>query len=351
MSETTRPKGDYSFAQHALWTVIAGLGFSVSLVIATGRYGISLVTGLAMAVAIEAVYLLDRALLQPRLKALQHAWLRFGLQQVMSLIEHVGAALLALFLCSWVFAFSVWDTRAWWAVAGMLIGVPIVHGTETALQLGNQLREKERIEQRLRELAAQAELKALQAQINPHFLFNSLNTIAQLAHDDPAEAEATIERLAEMFRYVLAGSERRLIPLAEELAFVDGYLQIERARFGEQLRVTQEVDPASLDVPVPSLILQPLVENAVRHGRGEDGSIDLAITVKVQGDVTITVSDQGQGMLANREPTSGSGHGLRSVAERLAKTYGEPYGIRVLAGAPRGTVVVVRIPAGAAAGP
>jgi two-component system LytT family sensor kinase len=315
------------------------------------RYGISLVTGLAMAVAIEAAYLLDRALLQPRLKSLQHAWLRFGLQQVVSLIEHIGAALLALFLCSWAFGFSVWDTRAWWAVAGMLIGVPIVHGTETALQLGNQLREKERIEQRLRELAAQAELKALQAQINPHFLFNSLNTIAQLAHDDPAEAEATIERLAEMFRYVLAGSERRLIPLAEELAFVDGYLQIERARFGEQLRVTQEVDPASLDVPVPSLILQPLVENAVRHGRGEDGSIDLAITVKVQGDVTITVSDQGQGMLANRETTAGSGHGLRSVAERLAKTYGEPYGIQVLAGAPRGTVIVVRIPAGAAAGP
>ena len=95
-------------------------------------------------------------------------------------------------------------------------------------------------------MATEAELKALKAQINPHFLFNTLNTIAALIHSDPAQAEATVERLAEMFRYVLAGSERGSVPLREELAFVDDYLEIEQARFGERLRVTREIAPEDL---------------------------------------------------------------------------------------------------------
>jgi LytS/YehU family sensor histidine kinase len=111
----------------------------------------------------------------------------------------------------------------------MVIVFPIIHGTETALRYYRRLQDKERVEEQLRALATRAELRALKAQINPHFLFNTLNTIAHLIHADPAQAEATIERLAEMFRYVLTGSEWGLVPLAEELAFVDSYLEIERA--------------------------------------------------------------------------------------------------------------------------
>jgi signal transduction histidine kinase len=335
---------------HLSWTVVSGLMFGVSVSFATRRYLVSFVTGLAMSSAIEAAYLLDRAFLQPRLKKLPYDWLRFGLEITFSLLEHVGGALLALFVCSWLFGFSAWDTRAWWAVGGMLIGFPIIHGTETALRFRRQLRERERIEERLRVLATQAELKALKEQINPHFLFNTLNTIAHLIHTNPAQAEATVERLAGMFRYMLAGSERGLVPLEEEIAFVDSYLEIERARFGERLRVTQEVAPEALSVPVPSLILQPLVENAVRHGRGADGSIDLTIRVQPHGDeVVITIADQGPGMPSpkvgrGRGLGEGEGLGLRNVDERLRKTYGEGYGLEITANEPQGAVVTIRIP-------
>jgi signal transduction histidine kinase len=333
---------------HLAWTVVSGLMFGLSVSFATRRYLVSFVTGLAMSSAIEAAYLLDRMFLQPRLKTLPYDWLRFGLEIAFSLLEHVGGALLALFACSWLFNFSVWDTRAWWAVGGMLIGFPIIHGTETALRFRRQLRERERNEEQLRALATQAELKALKAQINPHFLFNTLNTIAQLIHADSAQAEATLERVAGMFRYMLAGSERGLVPLEEEFSFVGGYLEIERARFGERLRVTREVAPEALSVPVPSLILQPLVENAVRHGWGADGSVDLTIRVQPHGDeVVITIADRGPGMPSPKVGGGremGEGHGLRNVDERLRKTYGEAYGLEITANEPRGAVVTIRIP-------
>jgi signal transduction histidine kinase len=333
---------------HLSWIVVSGLMFGVSVSFATRRYLVSFVTGLAMGSAIEVAYLLDRTFLQPRLKNLPYDWLRFGLEITFSLLEHVGGALLALFACSWLFGFSAWDTRAWWAVGGMLIGFPIIHGTETALRFRRQLRERERIEERLRALAAEAELKALKAQINPHFLFNTLNTIAQLIHANPARAEATVERLAEMFRYMLAGSERGLVPLEEELSFVDNFLEIERARFGERLRITREVALEALSVPVPSLILQPLVENAVRHGRGTDGSIDLTIRVQPHDDeVVIAIADRGPGMPSPRVGRGlgeGKGLGLRNVDERLHKTYGETYGLEIAANEPQGAVITIKIP-------
>jgi LytS/YehU family sensor histidine kinase len=212
-----------------------------------------------------------------------------------------------------------------------------------AVDYYRQLREKERVEQELRTLATQAELKALKAQINPHFFFNALNTIAALIHTDPALAEASVERLAQMFRYVLAGSERGQAALEKELAFVDDYLEIERARFGERLQVNREIDPQTLSTPVPSLILQPLVENAVRHGHGDDGRIDLDIQVaSIDAGVRITIADQGPGMSAGFQIGDGPGHGLRNVDERLQKMYGR--GLEVRANEPRGTAVTICIP-------
>jgi two-component system LytT family sensor kinase len=139
------------------------------------------------------------------------------------------------------------------------------------------------------------------------------------------------------------------VPLAEELSFVDGYLEIERSRFGEGLRVTREVAPEVLAVPVPSLILQPLVENAVRHGRGADGNVDLTIRVQPHGDeVVIAIADQGPGLhpppRGGRAGEGGKGLGLRNVDERLRKTYGEEHGLEIAANEPRGAVVTIRIP-------
>ena len=110
----------------------------------------------------------------------------------------------------------------------------------------------------LTELAATAQLAALQSQINPHFLFNSLNSIAQLIHADPDKAEACVERLAEIFRYLLNRAEKEFVPLSEELHMAQAYLEIERARFGDRLRIQTHVDPRSLGRLIPNLILQPL---------------------------------------------------------------------------------------------
>jgi LytS/YehU family sensor histidine kinase len=221
----------------------------------------------------------------------------------------------------------------------------IFHSIGYALSFYRELKEKEILEERLRALAAQAELKALKAQIDPHFLFNTLNTIADLTHSDPSRAEATIEQLAEMFRYILLGSERGLVSLEQELAFVDSYLEIERARFGERLRVDREVETQALDTPIPSLILQPLVENAVRHGQGQDGRVNLSIRIQRQADeAAISFADQGPGMPAGYAIGSGPGHGLANVDERLRKTYGQAYGLEVTANQPCGALVRLRIP-------
>jgi two-component system LytT family sensor kinase len=322
---------------------LPAVGFGLGVGLATGHFAFSLVTGLAISGTIYVLYALDRAFLHPRLEKLSRDWMHLGLELTFSFLAHILGALLALLTCSRIFGFQVLPSIAWGALGGMVIAVPIIHGTQMALRYFRQLKEKERLEEQLRAMATEAELRALKAQINPHFLFNTLNTITQLIHTDPAQAEAMVERLAEMFRYVLTGTEGGLVPLEEELTFVDGYLEIERARFGERLRITREVAPEALGVPVPSLILQPLVENAVQHGRGSDGGIDLTIRVQSQDDgVKISIADRGSGMPSSHKIGEGPGHGLRNVDERLRKTYG--CGLEVVANEPRGTMVIVSIP-------
>jgi two-component system LytT family sensor kinase len=151
-----------------------------------------------------------------------------------------------------------------------------------------------------------------------------------------------------MFRYALNGSERGLVALAEEIAFLDDYLEIEHVRFGNRLRITREITPEALGLLVPSLLLQPLVENAIRHGLDAGGSIDLGITIGIAGDqAVIAISDQGPGMPAGHKVGEGPGHGLRNVDQRLRKTYGEDYGLEISANQPQGTIVALSIPVGA----
>jgi len=178
-------------------------------------------------------------------------------------------------------------------------------------------------EEQLRLLASRAELKALRAQINPHFLFNALNAIAGLIASDPALADETIERLARVFRYALTRSETEWVRLDEELAFVQAYLQIEQARFGRRLRVEMEIDPAARAVQVPAVSVQPLVENAIKHGVSvKEGPGVVAVRAKTaEGRLRLEVFDSGPGFPAGFAIGEG-GRGLRNIADRLAGYYG-----------------------------
>jgi LytS/YehU family sensor histidine kinase len=179
-------------------------------------------------------------------------------------------------------------------------------------------------EEQARLAAVQAELRALQARTNPHFLFNSLNSVAELIPEDPERAELMLEKLSAVFRYALEGSRRQTVPLAAEIAAVSTYLSVEAIRFGERLVTEVEVDPdpAVQDLLVPPLFLQPLVENAILHGiatRREKGVVHLQV-VRREDRVVITVEDDGPGV-AVTEP-KGTGSALRDLQERLRLLYG-----------------------------
>lgn len=191
-------------------------------------------------------------------------------------------------------------------------------------------RRQEEQEQMLRLLASRAELKALRAQINPHFLFNALNSIAGLIRDRPDLADETLEQLAHVFRYTLRRSEQEWVTLGEELDFVTAYLSVEQARFGERLHVRLEVDEEARRVQVPAMLVQPLVENAIRHGvaeREEAGHI--ALRVFRAGDKwEIEVANNGPGFPKEFGLEGGhNGHGLKNVAARLSGYYSGEAGL------------------------
>jgi two-component system LytT family sensor kinase len=222
---------------------------------------------------------------------------------------------------------------------------------------GNRLdalrREREAIERQSRESlllqqVTEAELRALRAQINPHFLFNSLNTIADLTVRDPARAEAMTLRLARAFRHVLAHSSRSLTSIREEVEFLRTYLYIEEARFGDRLRVEIDVAPEVAGEPIPSLILQPLVENALKHGLGpKPGPGRLWISAQAQGDqVCVRVEDDGMGL--NGRLSGRQGLGLTNVAARLKTLYHDRASVSLEPRTEGGSRVTVLIPRGQA---
>jgi hypothetical protein len=171
-------------------------------------------------------------------------------------------------------------------------------------------------------LAREAELRALRAQINPHFLFNSLNSIASLAGTEPARAREMCVRLADFFRRSLAVGERRSIPISEELSLTRAYLEVERVRFGPRLEVDEAIDAHAESCGVPPLLLQPLVENAVKHGVAnalEGGYVRVEVR-RAGGRLRIVVANPAD---PEAEPSRGTGTGLRNVRQRLRARYGE----------------------------
>lgn len=194
------------------------------------------------------------------------------------------------------------------------------------MRLQQKRQEQEQVAQQLRLQTSRSELKALRAQINPHFLFNALNAIASLIHTSPARADEAVEQLAEVFRYTLRRSDTEWAPLDQELAFARAYLDVERARFGPRLTCTVDSDHVTPAPLVPSMLLQTLIENAVKHGVSQTrgpGRIDVAVRT-AGNDLTVEVRDNGPGPgAAGAQPRDGEGFGLRSVRERLAGHFGD----------------------------
>jgi two-component system LytT family sensor kinase len=228
-----------------------------------------------------------------------------------------------------------------WLSAPMVVGI--------ALKVWNALRIELKLEEQKR-LLLEARLDALQRQINPHFLFNTLNSIASLVRRKPELAREMIVKLANILRALLKDHDS-YVPLREELKFTDDYLDIEVVRFGaDKLRVEKEIDPSTLDVLVPSILLQPLIENSIKHGlepRIHGGTVTLRS--HLDGDRNrIVVADDGVGM-GNRPATAlsraGAGIGMKNVRERLEVLYGNQAQFSVVSNPGRGTLVTIEIPA------
>ncbi|MER7759852.1 histidine kinase [Streptomyces sp. NPDC097619] len=198
----------------------------------------------------------------------------------------------------------------------------------------------------------EAEIRALRAQISPHFIFNSLAAIASFVRTDPERARELLLEFADFTRYSFR-KHGEFTRLAEELRCIEQYLALAGARFGDRLKVTLQVAPEVLPVALPFLCLQPLVENAVKHGL-EDSVAECRISIVARdegAEAVVTVEDNGVGMepallralLAGEGPAS-SGIGLRNVDERLRQTYGDAYGLVIETGAGAGMKVTVRVP-------
>ena len=213
------------------------------------------------------------------------------------------------------------------------------------IRLQQKRQEQELVAQELRLQTSRSELKALRAQINPHFLFNALNAIASLIHTDPGRADAAVEQLAEVFRYTLRRSDSEWAPLDQELAFARAYLDVEQARFGARLSCAIDSDHLLPPPLVPSMLLQTLIENSVKHGVSQTrgpGRIEVMVRTTAS-EITIEVRDNGPGPGASPTlPREGTGFGLRSVRERLAGHFGDRATLS-LTRDPAGTTTIARI--------
>ena len=197
----------------------------------------------------------------------------------------------------------------------------------------------------LRELTSRAQIRALQAQIRPHFLFNTLNVLSNLIHTDPRKAEDLTEELAAVFRYTLDATRTEWVPLEDELRFVTSYLQIEKARFEGRLGYLIDLEPQTKNLRIPPMILQPVVENAVRHGiasRIEGGVVRLSAKSS-GGQLVLVVEDSGSG-LKPEVSAERQGIGLKNVRDRLKHIYREQAALQLSALEPIGTRVTLTLP-------
>jgi two-component system, LytTR family, sensor kinase len=218
----------------------------------------------------------------------------------------------------------------------------LIAGAAHAVYFALRARDGQRHAERLEAQLTGARLDALRAQLQPHFLFNALGGIAELVHRDPHAADRMLVRLSRLLRTALDDRTEHVVTLAHELACLEPYLELERMRYGDRLTVIEDIEPAARGARVPVLLLQPLVENAIRHGiapRPAPGTV--TIRARLAGDaVRLEIEDDGVGLA----PGFTTGIGLRNTRARLAELYGDASELALGAGPAAGTVVRISVP-------
>lgn len=225
----------------------------------------------------------------------------------------------------------------YWAILGSILST----------QYYRQFRDREVKATRLEGKLAQAQLQVLKMQLQPHFLFNTLNAISALLHKDAESADIMIARLGELLRSTLENVGNQEIPLRQELEFIQPYLEIEKARLGERLQVDMHIDPEAMDAAVPNLVLQPIVENAIRHGIApyvQKGRIDIRAR-RENGILRMEVEDNGPGLSLEQQINFRPGVGITNTRARLQQLYGPDHHFEMKNGATKGLTVTLLIPA------
>lgn len=333
------------------WLSLIGLWSLLSLVFSSQLYWSGYVPTWSHAFLTEALYWFTWGLLAPlvfwtcrrvhhlpwsmrALAILAGAFFAAALQPVIA--EIIGAAIAPL---GWCYGECLASTTpfgndfAMRAVRVAGVNLPVYAGVVLAWHAAAYHRESRERELRAAELESSlrtAQLAALRSQLNPHFLFNSLHSIAELVHSDPKLAEDLIVRLGELLRKVLDSSHAQEVTLEEELEFVRAYAEIEQIRLGERLNVRWEIDADALRVRVPSLVLQPLIENAIRHGiapSSRPGTLTIRGS-RAEGFLVLDVHDSGPGFESGEDRRSGIG--LANTRVRLESLYGARQGLELL---------------------
>jgi len=222
----------------------------------------------------------------------------------------------------------------------------IIVGLTHAYEYYSRYRERELAASHLQTRLAQAELDILKMQLHPHFLFNTLNTISVLMNKDVKAADRMLGNLSDLLRAALKNAHTNEVPLRQELEFLNCYLEIEQTRFSDRLKVSRSIDPLALDASVPSLILQPLVENAIRHGiapRVDTGHVEI-LARRINGSVELRIRDDGPGLEEGFQSDFDQHIGLSNTRARLAQLYGSDHRFDLSNSPEGGAVATIFIP-------
>ena len=316
-----------TFAEIGLWALLTPLVFWVArrYPVERGAWGLRLAAQVALGVAVALVVeYLTRGVLRPLLAdplPARRAWSLAGTFTRLWFLDELIIYLAAL--------------AAGYARAALF-------------QLRDRQLEADRLNADRAHLEAQlteARLSALRMQLNPHFLFNTLNAVSALVERDPAGVRTMVARLSSLLRRVLDDSGAQVVPLRDEAAFLRDYLDVQRVRFQDRLRVEEDWDPDALDALVPPLVLQPLVENAVGHGvsRIEEGVGVIRLAARRDGDrLVLTIADNGPGLSA--EPRRSGGVGIPNTRARLDALYGADGALAFAAAPGGGAIAEVSLP-------